>query len=226
MDTVDFQAGEWTKAYIKAVTAAFKKRIWFIGLQGSQGRGEATASSDIDMVLILDAVSYEDLQMYNRVLDALPFREKVCGFVSGKAEILAWDKADLFQFCNDTIALYGSLDDLLQTIQREDVERAVKVGACNIYHGCIHNVLHEKSFDILKALYKSASFTLRAIVYLEFGIFEKTQKDLLDALHPQDCIILKQGIFLETAKFSETLFAESSDMLIRWASKWIQNKQM
>lgn len=223
---MDFQAGEWTKAYIKAVTAAFEKRIWFIGLQGSQGRGEATASSDIDMVFILDAVTYEDLQMYNRVLDALPFREKVCGFVSGKAEILAWDKADLFQFCNDTTALYGSLDDLLQTIQREDVERAVKVGACNIYHGCIHNVLHEKSFDILKALYKSASFTLRAIVYLEIGIFEKTQKDLLDALRLQDCMILKQGILLETAKFSEMLFAESSDMLIRWASKWILNKQM
>jgi len=224
---MDFHVEEWTKAYIKAVTAAFGKRIWFIGLQGSQGRGEATAASDIDMVFILDAVAYEDLENYNRVLDTLPHREKVCGFISGKKEILAWDKADLFQFCNDTTPLYGSLDSLEQTIQREDVERAVKTGACNIYHGCIHNVLHEKSNDILKALYKSASFTLRAIVYLKTGIFEKTKNDLLNVLCPQDSIILKQsGLLAQTDVISQTLFAQSSDILSRWASKWIQNKQM
>ena len=194
---MDFQIEEWTKVYIKAVNAAFGKRIWFIGLQGSQGRGEATASSDIDMVLILDTIAYEDLEIYNQVLDTLPHRDKVCGFVSGKKEILAWDKADLFQFCNDTAPLYGSLDCLLQTIQREDVERAVKIGACNIYHGCIHNVLHEKSNDILKALYKSASFTLRAISYLETGIFEKTQMTLLNALHEEDYILLNKAFCLE-----------------------------
>ena len=224
---MDFQIEEWTKVYIKAVNAAFGKRIWFIGLQGSQGRGEATVSSDIDMVFILDTVAYEDLEIYNQVLGTLPHRDKVCGFVSGKKEILAWDKADLFQFCNDTTPLYGSLDCLMQTIQREDVERAVKIGACNIYHGCIHNVLHEKSNDILKALYKSASFTLRAISYLETGIFEKTQMKLLNALHEEDYILLKQGILLGvTDNISKTLFAQSSDMLIRRASQWIQNKQM
>lgn len=224
---MDFQIEEWTKAYIKAVNAAFGKRIWFIGLQGSQGRGEATASSDIDMVFILDVVSYEDLEIYNRMLDTLPYRDKVCGFVSGKGELLAWDKAELFQFCNDTIPLYGSLDSLLQTIQREDVERAIKIGACTIYHGCIHNVLHEKSNDILKSLFKSVFFTLRAIVYLETGIFEKTQKELLNMLCPQDCKLLKQGILLgQTADISQTLFAKSSNMLIRWASKRVQNKQM
>ena len=174
------------------------------------------------MVLILDTIAYEDLEIYNQVLDTLPHRDKVCGFVSGKKEILAWDKADLFQFCNDTAPLYGSLDCLLQTIQREDVERAVKIGACNIYHGCIHNVLHEKSNDILKALYKSASFTLRAISYLETGIFEKTQMKLLNALHEEDYILLKQGILLGvTDNISKTLFAQSSNMLIRRASQWI-----
>ena len=38
------------------------------------------------------------------------------------------------------------------------VNRAIKIGACNIFHGCVHNMLHEKSEDILRGLYKSAAF--------------------------------------------------------------------
>ena len=113
---MDFQIDRWIREYVDGVTASFQKRIWFIGIQGSQGRGEATASSDIDMVLILDKVSYADLQTYDRLLSTLPNRDKVCGFVSGKDEIENWDKSDLFQFCNDTTAIYGSLDELLGSV--------------------------------------------------------------------------------------------------------------
>ena len=45
---------KWSRGYIEAVTAGFGDRVRFIGLQGSYGRGEATESSDIDMVLLLD----------------------------------------------------------------------------------------------------------------------------------------------------------------------------
>lgn len=54
----------------------FGSRIWFIGLQGSYGRNEASEQSDIDVVLILDQVSAEDLHTYGKVLDSLPAREK------------------------------------------------------------------------------------------------------------------------------------------------------
>ena len=39
----------------------FGDRIMFIGLQGSRARGEATENSDVDAVVILDRVSYEDV---------------------------------------------------------------------------------------------------------------------------------------------------------------------
>lgn len=219
----NFCIENWIDQYVDAVWAAFGARIWFIGLQGSWGRGDATSASDIDMVLILDLIDYTDLKKYSQILDSLPYREKICGFISGLAELQNWDKPDLFQFCNDTTALYGSLDHLIKRIKREDVLRAVKMGVCNIYHGCVHNVVHEKRGDVLQTLYKSAAFTLRAIAYLEKGIFAKKQEDLLSVLGPNDQKILRQGTLLQQEKehISHTLFDTSAAMLIQWASYWI-----
>ena len=55
----DFEA--WLRQYRAAVEEVFGERIVCIGLQGSRGRGEAGTGSDIDMVLVLDDVSAEDL---------------------------------------------------------------------------------------------------------------------------------------------------------------------
>ena len=125
-----FSIDLWMQKYQKTVESRFKGRIWFIGLQGSYGRGEATQQSDIDVVLILDQISAEDLQTYSSLLDTLPERDKVCGFVSGKEELLAWEPSDLFQLYYDTTPLVGSLDILLKRIKREDIRRAIRMGAC------------------------------------------------------------------------------------------------
>ena len=170
---MDFNIDQWVNTYTEAVQKQFGNRVWFIGLQGSYGRGEATCTSDIDVVVILDTLSVQDLKLYSKLLDTLPNREKMCGFVSGKAEIEAWEKSDLFQFCNDTTPIIGSLAHLMNKISEADIKRAIRIGVCNIYHACVHNLLHEKSADILKSLYKSAAFTCQAIVYLQTGVFEK-----------------------------------------------------
>ena len=153
----------WINEYQKAVENKFGNRIWFIGLQGSYGRGEATEQSDIDMVLILDNISIEDLKAYSDILDTLPERSKACGFISGKEELFSWEPSDLFQFYYDTVPIKGSLDILLNYIQRDDIRRAIRIGTCNVYHICVHNLVHEKSLDILKAIYKSAVFILQAL---------------------------------------------------------------
>ena len=88
----------WMNSFRQALHRTFGERVWFVGLQGSYGRGEATASSDIDMVVILDELSADDIAAYNAMLDTLPHREKICGFLSGREEILHWESADLFQF--------------------------------------------------------------------------------------------------------------------------------
>ena len=140
----------WMRNFLQALNETFRERVWFVGLQGSYGRGEATETSDIDIVVILDQLSAADIQKYNTMLDALSNRELICGFLSGRDELLNWESSDLFQFFYDTTPIQGSLNELLALIDKSAVNRAIKIGACNIYHGCFHNMVHEKSEDILK----------------------------------------------------------------------------
>ena len=102
----------WMSDFIHNLNEVFDNRIWFIGLQGSYGRSEATETSDIDVVVILDELSATDIQTYHNMLDTLPHRELICGFLSGKDEILNWEASDLFQFYHDTTPIKGSLDEL------------------------------------------------------------------------------------------------------------------
>ncbi len=102
---VDISA--WTDKFLQTLTQNFGERIWFVGLQGSYARGEATETSDIDMVVILDEVSVLDIQKYNAMLDTLSNREQICGLLSGKQELLHWEPSDLFQFYNDTKPIKG-----------------------------------------------------------------------------------------------------------------------
>ena len=88
----------WMQTFLHALHETFANRVWFVGLQGSYGRGEATDTSDIDTVVILDELSAADIQAYHAMLDTLPHRELTCGFLSGKKEIMNWEPSDLFQF--------------------------------------------------------------------------------------------------------------------------------
>ena len=135
----------WLDGFLKALNENFGNRVWFVGLQGSYGRGEATETSDIDVVVILDELSASDIGEYNAMLDTLPHRELICGFVSGKNELLNWEPSDLFQFYYDTTPIKGSLDELLAVIDGAAIDSAIKIGACNVYHGCVHNMLHKRA---------------------------------------------------------------------------------
>ena len=144
------EINSWMDNFLGVLKDSFGQRIWFVGLQGSYGRGEATEKSDLDVVVIIDNLSCEDIKKYNLMLDTLPHRELICGFASGKNELLNWEPSDLFQFYYNTKPIIGSLDELVLLIDNDAVDKAIKMGACNIYHGCVHNMLHEKSEEILR----------------------------------------------------------------------------
>ena len=211
----------WMKDFLQRLEETFASRVWFVGLQGSYGRGEATESSDIDVVVILDELSEKDVQTYCEMLDTMPHRELICGFVSGRDEILHWEPSDLFQFYYDTTAVKGSLDDLLASIDQTAIDRAIKMGACNIYHGCVHNMLHEKSEDILKGLYKAASFVVQAILFKQTGKYIKHQRLLLQAASADERMIA--GTFLKYKSGEIVDFNEASQVLFEWSKKWIKS---
>ena len=210
----------WINEFLKSLNEVFADRIWFVGLQGSYARGEAVDTSDIDVVIILDELSRSDIQSYDEMLVALPHRELVCGFVAGKDELLNWEPSDLFQFYYDTTPIQGSLDELLALIDGAVVDKAIKIGACNVYHGCVHNMLHEKSEDILKGLYKTASFVVQAIAFKQSGKYVKYQSELRNVVSADERVIIdgfltfKNGGTVDFDSMSEALFAWSKKCIV------------
>ena len=209
----------WMQNFLQTLNQTFSNRVWFVGLQGSYGRGEATETSDIDVAVILDELSAMDIQTYNTMLDTLPHRELICGFLSGKKEIFNWEPSDLFQFCYDTTPIKGNLDEVMAVIDESAVNRAIKTGACSIYHGCVHNMLYEKSEDILRGLYKSASFVVQAIAFKQTGTYIRHQKDLLEVVSSDEREIVET--FMNLKNGAKVDFNSMSNTLFAWAKKWI-----
>ena len=209
----------WMQNFLQTLNETFGDRVGCVGLQGSYGRGEATETSDIDVVVILDELSAMDIQTYNTMLDTLSHRELICGFLSGKKEIINWEPSDLFQFCHDTTPIKGNLDEVMTVVDKSAVNRAIKIGACNIFHGCVHNMLYEKSEDVLRGLYKSASFVVQAIAFKQTGNYISHQKELLKVVTSDEQVIVETSINFK--KGGAVDFNLMSKILLAWSKKWI-----
>lgn len=209
----------WVENFTKALEETFPNWICFIGLQGSYSRDEATDTSDIDMVVILDTLSLEDIQRYASLLDTLPHRELTCGFLSGKEELMNWEISDLFQFYHDTKPIKGNLEILMPEIDKKAINRAIKSGVCNIYHACVHNLIYEKNETLLKELYKSASFVIQAIWYQQSGEYVRHQQDLLHKADDREKKII--SAFLSIKNSGNIDFESLSNQLFEWSKYWI-----
>ena len=209
----------WMDSFVENLRKTFGNRVCFVGLQGSYARAEATEKSDIDTVVILDTLSAADIQTYGEMLDKMEHRELICGFLSGRDELLRWEPSDLFQFYYDTKPILGSLDELLSLIDEAAIERAIRIGACNIYHGCVHNMLHEKDEEMLRGLYKAASFVLQAICFKETGRYISRQTEMIPCLTAENRAIAET--FLALKRGEEVKFREMSELLYNWAKKQI-----
>lgn len=205
----------WMNDFLKALEEKFKDRVLFAGLQGSYARDEADEGSDIDAVVILDELKADDISAYNEMLDTLPHRDLACGFLSGRNDLLRWEASDLLSLYYDTKPFIGSLDEVLTVIDDDAVRRAVKIGACNIYHGCVHNMLYEKSENVLRSLYKSAMFVVKAICLRDRGEYPVCQEELLQKVSSDDKIIVE--IFYSLKNGSKAEFHKMSRVLFEWA---------
>ena len=212
----------WLRRFTRKLRETFGERVWFLGLQGSYARGEATGSSDIDPVVVLDVLTAQDIATYDAMLDSLDHRELVCGFLSGKQELLYWEPSELFQFCMDTRPVIGSLEDILAVVDSGDIARAIRIGACTVYHACVHNMLREKNEGILRSLYKTASFAIRAAVYLNTGKYcARLDELLLYADGPNRTIV---QTYLDMRADEPVDFSYASKTLFTWAKELLLQK--
>ena len=211
-----FNFEDWLEEITGQIKKRFGKRVVFIGLQGSYKRGEATAASDVDVVVILDELRIEDLKAYREIVRSMPDYEKACGFISGRAELQNWSKSDLFQFYFETESLYGDLTELIAPPEKDDIRRTVKLSAEALYHAACHSfVFDENPAEILSSLYKMTFFILQAEYYLKNDVYIPTKKELLTSLTGADYEILQTCINMNLV---ENGIDEMYERLINWCS--------
>ncbi|MBO4914945.1 MAG: nucleotidyltransferase domain-containing protein, partial [Oscillospiraceae bacterium] len=78
-----FDLDSYLNDLISSCQAAFGDRLLYVGLQGSYLRGEAHENSDIDVMVILDQFSVQDMDRYREILKRIGFYERSCGFICG-----------------------------------------------------------------------------------------------------------------------------------------------
>lgn len=125
---------KWVAEALAGLQKEFGSRLLYLGLQGSYRRGEATESSDIDLVTLLDEVSLDDLDAYRGVVRSLPEGDKACGFICGAGEFAHWPRHELFPFKMDTTDYYGRLDDFMPPISRDDIVAGARISASGLIH--------------------------------------------------------------------------------------------
>ena len=199
----------WMNNFCEKAKECFGNNICFIGLQGSYARGEAGPRSDIDAVLILGKIGPKEISAYRVMLDEMPYREYSCGFFCDRKTLENWEKSDLLQLCLDTVPWYGSLDPLLKRMTEDDARRAVRIGACNLYHGCVHGMIHGNSIERVDGLYKGAQFVLRMDYYVKNGAMPRSTGALADVLPPDRRRIIEDRAQLWAGIQPDTLDALS-----------------
>ena len=217
---MSFDVDIWLDTTIEKLQEKFSQNLLFVGLQGSYNRGEATNFSDIDLIVILENLTFEDLKRYRLIIDSLPHKEKACGFISGKNELQKWSKADMFQFYYDTKSLYGKLEDIIQPPSLDEIKQSIKISSENLYHATVHSFVHSNNYvEDLKNLYKMTFFILQAKYFVQTNNYIPTKKQLVEQLNETEKEILnicinKENILNYSQSEIETLYCK----LIEWCS--------
>ena len=181
----------WLNTALEKLQEKFAENLLFVGLQGSHNRGEATETSDIDLVVILEKLTFNDLKAYRLIIDNMPSKEKACGFISGKDELQNWSKTDMFQFYYDTKSLYGNLGDIIQPPIIDEIKQSIKISSENLYHSAVHSFVHSNNYlEDLKNLYKMTFFILQAKYFVETNQYIPTKKQLVEYLNGTEKEIL------------------------------------
>ena len=110
----------------------FGTRLLYVGLQGSYLRGEATDTSDIDIMVIIDDLSVSDLDSYRSIILTLEEPDKSCGFICSKTDIENWNPLEIWHLLNSTKDYYGILSRFVPEYAECDIRNFVKLSLNNL----------------------------------------------------------------------------------------------
>ena len=157
---------------------AFGDNLAFFGLQGSWGRGEAGPESDIDLVVLLNRCSYDDLVGYRQLVDSFDESRLLCGFISSVETLCHWDVADRVNLILDTRPIVGSLEELVGGVRMEDVRLALVESVSALHHALTHSIVHAPDLSWFEGLRKSMRFVVRLVHYYDTGSYVHRFSDL------------------------------------------------
>jgi Predicted nucleotidyltransferases len=223
-DAIVIDAKAWMADLLPQLRQAFGARLQYLGLQGSYRRGEATEASDIDVVLLLDAVALDDLDVYRAIVRGMPEGQKACGFIGSVADMLHWPRHELFAFQKDTDDWLGRLENFLPVITEADIADAAKIGASGLIHLLTHSYLYAEADDrplVLQEAYKAAFFVMLVRHYLACGVFCRSKKDLLHAVEGTEREIIAAGRDLSRWLAANTE-KQAYAMLLQWCEAVLQ----
>lgn len=189
------------KMYLNELVEALKKtfgdRLVYVGLQGSYLRGEATDSSDIDPMVVIDGLSVSDLKTYRAIVETLPEPDKSCGFLCGREELSCWNPLEISHLLHTTRDLYGVLTALVPLYNERDMRSFIQLSIGNLYHELCHRYVHASAEDNRSKLpftCKGVFFILQNLYHLRTGIFCNTKQELLLQLSGDDLAVLQLSL--------------------------------
>ncbi len=212
-----FQLQSYLDRLVSECRTAFGDRLLYVGLQGSYLRGEAHADSDIDIMLVLDRMSVDDMETYRDILKRIGYYEKSCGFICGADELKRWNPLEVCQLSHTTKDIFGCLTDHLPSATRADEINYVKYSLGNLYHELCHRYIHadrEKNRERFRNSCKGIFFLLQNLHYLESGTFAVTKEELRSLVSEEDRIVFSITDLPEEYNF---------DRMFRLVFDWIRN---
>ena len=217
-----FNPDVYVNSLLELLCLEFKKRLVYVGLQGSYLRDEATENSDIDIMVVVKDMSIADLNTYKKAISSLDDYDKSCGFICGIEELGNWNPLEICHLLHATMDYYGTLKNLIPEYTKTDVRNYVKMSLGNLYHEICHRYIHatkENNVAVLPFASRSVFFILQNLLYLNSGEFIATKKELLKALSGNNKLVLDTAISLSNG--TEFEFDEAFDLLFTWCKETI-----
>jgi len=212
-----FDLDSYLNDLISSCRSSFGDRLLYLGLQGSWLRGDAHEDSDIDVMVILDRFSVQDMDRYREILKKIGFYERSCGFICGKDELLRWNPLEVCQLRHTTKDLFGVLTDYLPSATREDEVNYVKLSLGNLYHELCHRYIHadrEQNVAAFRGTCKGVFFLMQNLHYLESCRFILTKKEFKEAVSAEDRRVL------ELAELPDGFdFEQAFSVLFAWCQR-------
>lgn len=217
------QIESYISELITLLQSEFSEQLLYVGLQGSYLRGEATESSDVDIMVVLEELSPLDLARYRNIIKNLPHYDLSCGFICSRRDLAAWNSLEICNLLHSTKDYFGNLADLVKAYNKDDVRNYVKISLNNLYHEICHRYIHgsrEKNEQALPFSYKSVFFILQNLHFLRQGVFIGTKAELLAQLTAKDHAVLQRSMELNRGIPHD--FDGSFELLFDWCQETLQ----